>query len=503
MPPQDKTDIRAAWGSLSQEQRDDALKQMQPDEIENLATRLGWFRGGATVSAAPARGSIPWLKQQALGLVERTSRYLPTVGGAAGGVAGGALATPADVATGPLGTAAGAAAGSYVGGAMGEAARQGLLHLAGLDNEPENWEQRAGRMADAGDWNAVSELVGQGAGRMLRPTLSRSLAKLYYAGGLKAHDNGALESVFEDIARTEKLMGNKATTVGGFLNVLNQAKRNIGNEVDTELLSKVKRGGKLIALGDAEIVPMQVADRLTALTTAHPSEAELNPAGLKMFKDRALLYQKLRSFKWLTDRRTVLNDHLAGLYEMAPGEQRLYLNEHPELAADKVEADAIRDTIYPEMDRYSAKPPGTTAKLQQRRGAIMGLSATVQKHLDKLQVASKKIAGAPLLERGNISAYATGAGRPGLSAHRLTSLIHTPNPERSAGQRVAAAFGHTAGAKVAGALSNPTGMEVMSFPLRYLATPDAPPEEQDEETQSPPTLKELRDEAARRAPAPQ
>ena len=91
----------------------------------------------------------------------------------------------------------------------------------------------------------------------------------------------------------------------------------------------------------------------------------MNPNKLKMFKDRALDYQKnRRSYSWLFDRRQVLNEELNRFYSLAtPGEQATYLFQHPGFEADKAEADAIRDVIYPQMDRAAQKPAGYYANL--------------------------------------------------------------------------------------------------------------------------------------------
>ena len=125
--------------------------------------------------------------------------------------------------------------------------RQGVLHATGLDKyeEPLTAGERAGQIAKEAATQGAAELLGQGAEKMLRPTLTRHRQTLLRRG-IGAHDNNALESVFQDIAMTERLQGNKATTVQGFVNVLNQAKRNIGNEVDLSMAQKVSRGDKMV-----------------------------------------------------------------------------------------------------------------------------------------------------------------------------------------------------------------------------------------------------------------
>jgi hypothetical protein len=484
-----------AWGKLTQDQRDEALKMMTPEETQRLADELGFEGHAASVRARPGLFTIAGMKERALDLVRRGSNYLPAAGGTVGGVVGGLLAAPTGV-----GAAAGALAGAAAGGAAGEAARQSALHAYGLDkgDTQPTLGHRALDVYDQGMMQAGSEALGQGVGRMLRPTLARTINKLYYAAGLGAHDNGALESVFEDIAKTEKMTGNRTTTVGGLLKLLDTTKRDIGNEVDLSLAEKISQNGKMVPLGNAQADTAPIAARIRNLLTAHPSDQKWNPVKLAAIRKRAAMYSSPETFRNLTDRRIVLNDRLSAMYSLPPGEQRSYLLAHPELEIDLAEADALRDITYPAMDKASGKPIGTTAKLQQRRGAIMGLTSGVGKHLDKLQAKSKAIAGAPIWERSNVSTYESG-GRPGFSVHRLTALVHTPNPEKAADKKVASAFGHTVGAKVGGALSSKPGMEIMSLPLRLLADPDAPAELDEDEVKS---LKDLRGEAEKRKPGP-
>ncbi len=490
-----------AWNALSADQRDEALKQMTPDEEQRLATELGWGGHATGLSAQPGILTVKGLKDRAMEFIRRGSSYLPAAGGTVGGIVGGSVGTPADIVSGPVGTAVGAVGGSAIGGAAGEAVRQGVLHATGLDKyeEPLTAGERAVQIAKEAATQGAAELLGQGAGKMLRPTLQRTIAKLYYAGGIGAHDNNALESVFQDIAMTERLQGNKATTVQGFVNVLNQAKRNIGNEVDLSMAQKVSRGDKMVPLGDAEANTAPIAERIKELIAAHPSRIKWDKTGLTNIKKRAMQYSKPETFRNLTDRRIILNENLSAMYSLPPGEQRAYLLAHPELEIDKAEADAIRDVVYPEMDHASGRPLGTTAKLQQRRGAIMGLSNTVQKHLDQLQVKTKTLAGAPVWERGNISTYGTTSGRPGVAVHRLSSLLRTPNPEKAANKRVASAFGHTVGSKIATPLATKPGMDVMALPVRYLAAPEAPLEAPEEEEQMP-SISDLRQQAGQLNP---
>src|SRR5579872_177622 len=102
MPKNSRT--AQAWAGLTPDQRDEALKQMSPEEVERLATEMGWEGHATGLRARPEAFSVAGLKERAYDLVKRGVSYLPTAGGVVGGLVGGALATPSDVATGPAGT---------------------------------------------------------------------------------------------------------------------------------------------------------------------------------------------------------------------------------------------------------------------------------------------------------------------------------------------------------------------------------------------------------------
>jgi hypothetical protein len=492
MPVPNKS-LADQWSGLSQDQRDQVLKQLSPAETEQLAGQLGWFRHPATVSGGPAPGSIGWLKEKAMTLRDKAIKELPTVGGIAGGLLGAGAG--AETGPGAIGTAA---LGAAAGGGLGEDARQALTEHFHHEDARMTAGQSAKGIAGQAVWQGASEAAGQALGKALRPTLERAVNKLYYAGNLGPHEE--IEPVMDEILRTERMPGNNASTVGGFVDVLNKTKGRIGQEVDMSMRQLVPSGGKMVPLASVETVPAQVSNRLMQLTTAHPSEIELNPAKMRMLRQRALLYQKPRSFGWLNDRRIVLNNHLQPFYSIAnPADKARFLFEHPELEADKAETDALRDAVYPAMDKAAKKPAGYFENLQRKRGAIMAVDKAVMRNLDELTARTKRAKGAPALEKAGVSAYGTASGKPGFSVHRLTGLVHTPNPLASANKRVASAFGHTAGSKIAKGLSSPAGMDILSLPLRLLATPDAPLDAPDEN--APPSLKQLRGEAAKRKPA--
>ena len=200
----------------------------------------------------------------------------------------------------------------------------------------------------------------------------------------------------------------------------------------------------------------------------------MNPGKIRMYKDRALDYQKHpRTFGWLFDRRQVLNDELHRFESLTPGEKALDLAQHPNLEADKVEADAIRDLIYPQMDKAAGKPKGYFRDLQRRNGAVIEAERSTIKNLDRIEEGAHLRAG-PISERTSGSTYMTGEGRPGFAFHRVHRLLSKPHPETFLDSRVASAFGNSIATKTGNLISSPISAELMALPLRELMLPDMP-----------------------------
>ena len=519
--------MRDDWNKMPKDEQDKLINSMSAEQQDQFATKMGWFGHATGISSQPKFGTIPWMKEKALSTLNRGATWLPTAGGLAGGPIGGAVG---GVVAPEGGEVPGKIIGSGVLGGLGEAGRQGIEHLTGADKyddpETKTWDARLDKISHQAEWQAAGEVSGQMLGKWMRPTLERSLSKLYYAGGIKYGNplgKGDLQTVIDDVLKTEKSGVGKATTVGDFLGVIKQAKNDIGQQVDAQLALPIKQNGKMVMLGKAEADSTPIVTAINNMATADPSivkEATLNKAGkeavyLENIRREALKFsQQPWTYGELTSKRIRLNNELAPLYTLPPGEQRVYLLDHPDLAVKKAEADAIRDIVYPKMDQLTGAPAGTTAEMQGKRGALMSLENQVNDHLSQIKTKALQAHGAPVWEKTNVSTYGTTSGRPGLAIHRLTGLIHTPNPERTADKKVAQAFGNTVGAKVRKAVTAPLGSktagdEILSMPLRYFVNPSQrKPEDNDSDgpqSSVAPTAtpKELLEKAKRLNPAAQ
>lgn len=408
---------------------------------------------GVAISAQPSMWSIPGLKSRAYALRNSAVDQLPGVGGIVGGLIGSGA--------GPGGTIVGAAAG----GGLGEDARQALEEHLYPNEKKMTPRQAVTGMAKQAAIQAGSELIPRIVGNIVRP--ATAVEKLSYVGKLGAGEDVA--PAMEELTRTERMPGNQIKTVGDYLGVLDQTKKRIGTEVSAALKTPVKtQEGK--PLGSLEADTTSISDRIANLASKHLSEKETNPTKLTMFKNRALSYQtKPHTFEWLFDRRQVLNDELNRFYSLStPGEKATYLNQHPDFEADKAEADAIRDLVYPQMDKAAGKPAGYYAGLQKKYGSLIGVENATKRNVEKLAASGRVERGAPITERVSGSSYISGEGRPGISLHRLHNVLSKPNPIGKLDSAAKSAFGHSIPTKVGAAIGSDAGVGIMSAPIRYL-----------------------------------
>ena len=470
----DQIDVGAfttKWNSLTRQQKEQLQKGLSPDEQAQLYSALRDAHPTGHVTVSPAekfdmmsamRNGIndPWVRDKAINLIHRATNYLPAAGGTIGSIAGGAAAAPTVV-----GEAGGAVAGAALGGAAGEAARQGVEHVMGWDqNDPHSPAQRGKEIGYAAIENTLAELLGQGMGKVMRPTVERAIKKLYYAGGLEHGDpmeEGALESIFPELQHFEK--ANPVRDTKGLVDLLSNTRKTIGQQVDLTYASPVQQGGRTVMLGNATANVQPLENAVQNLITDYSKNADLHHGTIKMLNALKTKAARPRTYSQLAQWRIDINNNLRGFYaEHAGANQQALLMSRPDLLAEKKIADAIRDVTYPEMDTAAHLPKGTTAQLQKKRGAAIELEKQAIAHRERLLTESKRVAGAAPLKRGNMSGYVTSKGKAGAGIHRVTSILHAPNVLKDADKRAASAFGHTVPQKIGKPASSRAGVATIS-----------------------------------------
>ncbi len=425
--------------------------------------------GQHTMGASPDVGSFPWLKSQAMTLRDKVINQLPTVGGVVGGLlgAGGGIESgPGALVTGATGAAA--------GGGLGETVRQALTeHFHPEDTKMTPTEAATGIGKEAAIQGG-SELAGRGVGNILRP--ATAIDKLAYVGDMHPK---AVQQALDELKTTERIPGNKVTTVGDYMNVLKGTKQRLRGEVTDALSAKVPTPNGMLPLGATQADTGEVGLAIQNLMATHPSDVVWNPQQIKKWGQRAAKWSSTpQSYSDIFDRRAVLNEALHKYEALTPGEKAVYEAAHPDIALDKVEADAIRDIVYPKMDAAAGKPAGYFRDLQKRYGGVIETERNTMKRINDLQAAGAAARGGPRSARANASSYMTSSGKPGVSVHRIHSFLKAPAPEAVLDSRVKSAFGHSAATTLGDAFSSNPGVEMMSMPLRDFFTPDTPEESQ-------------------------
>lgn len=425
-----------------------------------------WLARAKTISAHPTK-----FERQNSGLgrqfTHRMASYLPTVGGTIGGIVG----TGGGLPTGP-GAALTGAGGAALGGAAGKSVENNLNRLLGFDAPKSAMDELKSEGTEA-LIQGGSELVGGMLTKAVAPSLIKTINKLYYAG--KLGEKEELEVIMPEVLAMEK--ANPATTLEEFTEVLKKAKNKIGQEVDSEMLNPIVQNGRQVPLAhaDADVTPIKA--HIESLITKHPSDVKMNPAKINAIRARASKYLQPDTFGNLTDRRIVLNYELNNYNKLSDLEKSQYLVTHPEFEIDKAEADAIRDVVYPQMDKAAGKPAGFTEQLQKRRGALLSTEKQATQNFEKLRKESKWSKGSPPGDR--LHAYGSSHGNIGVST-KLLSLIRTPDKLSQANKQVSRAFTHTPGSKVGKLIGTKTGQEGIALPLRTIDRTNTEHEEDEE-----------------------
>lgn len=423
----------------------------------------------ATVSAAPDPWSLEGIKGRLMTWRDKAINQLPTVGGILGGVAAGvpgAMSGPGDI----LAAGAGAAAG----GGLGETVRQALTEHYHPEDKKMTTGEAAKGIAEQAAGQGVSEMVGRGIGGIFRP--SSAVDKLAFVGDMHPK---AVQQAFDELQKTEKIPGNKVLTVGDYQNVLKKTKEGLRGQVVDALKAPVSTPQGKVPLGATQADTTPVYKAVQKLITGHPSDEVWNPGKLEAWRERASKWlTEPHSYNDIFDRRQVLNEELNRYEALAPAEKAIYASQHPNLAIDKAEADAIRDIVYPQMDTAAGKPQGYFRDLQHKYGSVIETERNTQLNLRKLEQRGATARGGPVTERVGASSYMTPGAKPGFSLHRVHGLLKSPAPEKVLDSRAKSAFGHSGATTVGNILSSTPSQEFMSLPLRELFNPDEPDQQQ-------------------------
>jgi hypothetical protein len=469
-------DIASQWKSFSPERREGLLAKMTPEQKKKLRSTLE--AGAAPPTPAPEQSTPGYFKRLGQGLGLPTSKEEvkamepstaekiigPTYTGAKIAYSYGKnLYQEGKNAVRETGEAASnVMAGQPVGQNLGKVGAAGTEFLLKGILSPVGggsvWAfgediSKGNHTGAAGDATAVlvNALLLKGATKPDAVAIGSKdvrANKIAFASNLpNSMDAPAqVKAVLPDLDRASRSTPPK--TVGDLLQTVNQAKKDMNTE----------SGLAMQPLKGKQYVPTQIADaikrRITPDMDMTPGGRQAKSALLESAKD----FEKPWTYEQLDQYRMNQNPEVAGVLTMNPADRAAYLRANPDVAAKMEAVNAIKDIVYPAMDKAAGKPAGYFANLKGRQSTLIEMEKALNTQVNSLATRTAKIKGSPRFSTENVSAYGHPASAPGLSIHKLQNAIVRPNPLGQANAATARAFsGRPA----------PTAA-IMSLPVREL-----------------------------------
>ena len=335
-----------------------------------------------------------------------------------------------------------------VGSALIEAALRGVLapvggnivQTGGEDVATKNYAGAGGDILGA----VINALLFKGVGG---PSDATRVAKLTYATGA---DASTIEKTLGDVVKTARNSGHPPT-VGGLLETTKTAKNNMNAE----------SGAAMLPIASAKTVPTAVADRIRSLITPNMKMTAAGRREIAQINAAAVEFEKPWSYRELDAERMAARKRLKTFSDKNPVQQYAAKGANRTTAIDDAINKAVKDTVYPAMDRAAGKPAGYFANMKGRQSALIDLEDTLHDRVEKLKTETAKIKGAPRFSRATVRGNIGETGSPRLWLSNILSAVHTPNPAGTANSAVKSALSQ----------GSATHALVLGLPIKALLMP--------------------------------
>jgi hypothetical protein len=465
-------DIVQAWRSFDDSRRTSLLAKMSPEQKTKLRSAL---ESDTTVPPARAKTppgfvsrfgqgvGIPTSKEEAKGMLPQTTQdkalaianpaaylakgYVENVGREgkkAAGEIGEAIEQTGDI--GPrIGKAAAATTEFVLRGMLGPVGG-GAIQAWGEDINSNNYTGAAGSALAV----LVNALMLHGSKPLAdKPNIlpaTTKVDKLFAAGNLPESLHPAeVQAVLPDLANAAPT---PPKTVGDLVKNVDAAKANINNEVGQAMFQL--RGKKFSTQPIADAIKSHITPDMEMTKEGQQTAKALTKASNE-YADRVWTGEQLHH------RRIQANADLSSFYKKGSAAQYGDMNSKIGVIVDKEAGDAIRDIMYPEMDKAVGAPEGYYRGLLTRHGTLIEMGNAVKEQSTALAARTAKIRGGATAGE-NVSLYQSHIGAPGISAHKIQNIFKKPNPLAKANAQVSRAF---SGRPVPSAIIN-------SLPVRNL-----------------------------------
>lgn len=320
--------------------------------------------------------------------------------------------------------------GAQFGENLAESPVNAVLNITGSEPIVSFAEDASKRNYAGGLGDATAVLINALTFKGARPLGEAGKANTITAVADMTKGGEELKTILPDIEKAAK--GAAPESLGDLLDTVNKAKDNMNMESGLAM-QKIK---------GRQILPIGISNRIRQRITADMIQTAEGRSTENMIKKAALDFQKPWTFEQLDAlRRRWWPDTKA--YRMAsPADRAALLHHDPRLAIKVDVVDAIRDLVYPEMDKAAGKPAGYFGKLKARQSTLIDLQKALDEQADRLSTESMRIKGTPRFSSKNVSFYAAGSTRahPGFGIRRLHEVLTRADPARVADKSVTRAF---------------------------------------------------------------
>lgn len=295
-------------------------------------------------------------------------------------------------------------------------------------------------------------LIGAlGSKAALGKSTDKTTAKLAFGSGKGS--TIPIEATRSDLLKTVSGSG-APETVRDFLATVNTTKSNLNQEFTNALGPHANQ----------QIVPVDVSRRILDLITPNMQQTAEGRAEAQYIRKAATEFQKPWTLAQLNSERMGRFADLGSYHNKLPVGKYMAERGNVNVAIDKAVNDAIKDTIYPMMDRFTGKPAGFFADLQGRVSNLISLQNSLDKQVNELHDVAMRQKGAPLFSRGRIRANIGESGTPRFWMSNVLSALHAPNDEATANKAIRSAFASGA---------SPESF-IMALPVKVLLSGEVP-----------------------------
>ena len=327
--------------------------------------------------------------------------------------------------------------------------------VPGTKDNPINWNPLTQAKKDIGGLKDLYEqfkvnpnyAAGELAGpALLTHTVSRLLSPAGMAAKLTRGTGGMAEDIEPTInelraatkevnPKTGKPFG-KPATVGDFVDQVSVAEDKLNREYANALGPHASDPGPITPDGK-----FPVAEAILKLKDKIGDTTPQDKAARSYIDSMASNFQKPLTLDELNRQRIAANGRLYSFENKSDVAQYATAGANSGTAVDRAIANAVRDTVYPEMDKITGKPKGYFRDLQNRVGNLFRLQSDAKEFARGVHQKTMEARGSTPIER--IHPGGAVSSRGGIHGYfsNIPAALKSPNPEAGANAAVRSAYG--------------------------------------------------------------